>query len=62
MLKVVVMLQRVMGTHYQTLRAYLPSPDRLDPLWEIGWEDTGGVVLALGGIAFMALFRVIRSR
>ncbi len=56
------MLQRVMGTHYQTLRTYLPSSDRLDPLWEIGWEDTGGMVLALGGIAFMALFRVIRSR
>lgn len=60
--KVVVMLRRVMDTSYQTLRSYLPSTERFDRLMEIGWEDTGGMLLAIVAIAFMSLVGALRSQ
>ncbi len=61
-LKVAIMLRCVMDTTYQTLRSYLPSTERFDRLMEIGWEETGGLFLAFGAIAFMTLVGAIRSR
>ncbi len=58
----VTMLQRAMTIPFETFRALLPFSDRFDRLLAIGWEDVGGVVLAMGAVAFMTALGALRSR
>lgn len=58
----VTMLQRAMTIPFETFRAILPASDRFDRLLAMGWEDIGGVVLAIGGVAFMTAVGALRSR
>ncbi len=39
-----------------------PLSGTFDRLLAVGWEDVGGVVLAMGAVAFMAAVGAIRSR
>ena len=56
------MLQRAMTIAFETVRAMFPQSDRLDRLLAIGWEDIGGVVLAMSAFAFMSVVGALRSR
>ncbi len=56
------MLQRAMTIPFETLRTTLPWADKVDRLLAIGWEDIGGLVLAMGGIAFLTAVGALRSR
>ncbi len=56
------MLRRIMESMYETLRSVLPHIDRFDRLLGIGWEETGGMILAAGAIAFMSLIGIVRTR
>lgn len=56
------MLRRAMTIPFETLRTMLPMADQFDRLMAIGWEDVGGVVLAMGGIAFLTAVGALRSR
>ncbi|MGN5373643.1 hypothetical protein [Sphingomonas hankookensis] len=47
---------------FETFRPLLPFSDRFDRLLAIGWEDVGGVVLAMGAVAFMTAVGALRSR
>ena len=58
----VIMLHRAMTIPFETFRAILPHSDRFDRLLAIGWEDIGGVVLAMGAVAFMTAVGALRSR
>lgn len=58
----VIMLHRAMTMIFETFRAILPHSDRFDRLMAIGWEDIGGVVLAMGAVAFMTAVGALRSR
>jgi len=58
----VIMLQRAMTIPFETLRTMLPMADQFDRLLAIGWEDIGGVVLAVGGIVFLTAIGALRSR
>lgn len=58
----VIMLRRAMTIPFETLRTMLPMADQFDRLMAIGWEDVGGVVLAMGGIAFLTAVGALRSR
>ncbi len=58
----VIMLQRAMTIPFETLRTMLPLSDKVDRLMAIGWEDIGGLVLAMGGIAFLTAVGALRSR
>jgi hypothetical protein len=56
------MLHRAMTIPFETFRAILPHSDRFDRLLALGWEDIGGVVLAMGAVAFMTALGALRSR
>ncbi len=56
------MLQCAMTIPFETLRTLFPLTDRFDRLLAIGWEDIGGLVLAVGGIAFLTAVGALRSR
>ena len=56
------MLQRAMTIFFETFRAMFPHSDRFDRLMAIGWEDVGGVVLAMSAFAFMTAVAALRSR
>lgn len=58
----VIMLQCAMTIPFETLRTLFPLTDRFDRLLAIGWEDIGGLVLAVGGIAFLTAVGALRSR
>lgn len=58
----VIMLQRAMTIVIETFRAMFPHSDRFDRLMAIGWEDVGGVVLAMSAFAFMTAVAALRSR
>ncbi|MGN7158613.1 hypothetical protein [Sphingomonas sp. SAFR-052] len=58
----VIMLRRAMTIPFETLRSTLPIADQFDRLLAIGWEDIGGVVLAVGGIVFLTAVGALRSR
>ena len=58
----VLMLHRAMTIPFETFRAILPHSDRFDRLLALGWEDIGGVVLAMGAVAFMTALGALRSR
>ncbi len=57
-----IMLRRAMTIPFETLRSMLPMADQFDRLLAIGWEDIGGVILAMGGIAFLTAVGALRSR
>lgn len=56
------MLHRAMTMMFDTFRSILPHSDRFDRLLAIGWEDIGGVVLAMSAVAFMTAVGAIRAR
>ena len=56
------MLHRAMTIPFETFRAILSHTDRFDRLLALGWEDIGGVVLAMGAVAFMTALGALRSR
>jgi len=62
LLPFMIMLHRAMTIPFETLRAILPHTDRFDRLLAIGWEDVGGIVLAMGAVAFMTVMGALRSR
>jgi hypothetical protein len=62
MAQTVIMLRRAMTIPFETLRTMLPMADQFDRLLAIGWEDIGGVVLAVGGIVFLTAIGALRSR
>lgn len=62
MLLSVLMLQRAMTSPFETFRAIFPYSDRLDRLLAVGWEDIGGVVLAMSAFACMTVIGALRSR
>lgn len=57
-----IMLHRAMTISFETLRTILPHNDRFDRLLAIGWEDVGGIVLAMGAVAFVTVMGALRSR
>lgn len=62
LLPFLLMLHRAMTIDFQTLRAILPASDRFDRLLAIGWEDVGGIVLAMSAVVFMTALGALRSR
>ena len=56
------MLRCAMTIPFETLRTMLPMAEQFDRLLAIGWEDVGGVVLAVGGIVFLTAVGALRSR
>ncbi|WP_242116748.1 hypothetical protein [Sphingomonas lacusdianchii] len=58
----VIMLRCAMTIPFETLRTMLPMAEQFDRLLAIGWEDVGGVVLAVGGIVFLTAVGALRSR
>ncbi|MEN2747815.1 hypothetical protein [Sphingomonas sp. T9W2] len=58
----VIMLRCAMTIPFETLRTMLPMAEQFDRLLAIGWEDVGGVVLAVGGIVFLTAIGALRSR
>jgi hypothetical protein len=55
------MLRRIMAIP-DTLRSLLPSFGQFGRLMEIGWQDVGGIVLAISGITAMSVMQRFRSR
>lgn len=56
------MLHRAMTVLFETLHSTLPLSSTFDRLMAVGWEDIGGVVLAMGAVVCMAVVGAIRSR
>lgn len=56
------MLHRAMTVFSETLHSTLSLSGKLDRLMAVGWEDIGGVVLAMGAVTFMAVVGAVRSR